>query len=216
MRQLKRKLARSSCRTFPARFGRWCQQCRRALINIMLYPSGTSTKEEKPKAPMVAAGNGGIATAHPSASSRDVGERVSVGSTRTHLTAQPEEGTQRRALSKAERPIPVEPGGRRSVVEISRAKTLWEDRGWSRSGNTYVGSFVADGWKSPGEIIWSRNELAGCFISNPPPGLWRHAHRVCFSPVGDARYAVHFKLVPENVDSTITTVEQILREAKRL
>ena len=101
------------------------------------------------------------------------------------------------------------------VISINREPRMyWEDKGWTKTGNTYTGYFVSisNGWR--GEIECG---IAGipvsCFIFDPPRQLWSHSHRSCFSHIGKGKYSVHFNRRPETVDAAIMTVEQILMEA---
>ena len=110
--------------------------------------------------------------------------------------------------------VVVKPEFRRSKTEVFREPgSYWEDKGWLRSGDTYVGYFGTNGRRFPGVITWHGNGLDKCFIRNPPQELWGHEHASCFCYMGDDTYAVHFSRCPQNVDGTIMSVERVLEEA---
>ncbi len=103
-------------------------------------------------------------------------------------------------------PILVEP---EKPIAIARKPTsLWEDKGWQRTGDTYTGFFSNNRRRWYGEIKWGRNGLRDCFIFNPPQELSRHEHWCCFSHKGNGKYAVHFSTPPRNVDAAIMNVEK--------
>jgi len=110
---------------------------------------------------------------------------------------------------------PKRPTGITDIIGVSREPRMYgEDKGWTKSGDTYTGYFGSNssGWR--GEIVCDSAGIPRtCYISDPPRQLWRHPHRCCFSHVGKGKYAVHFNKCPETVDAAIMTVEQVLREA---
>ena len=118
--------------------------------------------------------------------------------------------------SRASCPIIVEPQWHPGIVEVTREPSFyWEDKGWQRQGDTYLGHFGTNSRRCPGIIIWDKQGLRDCYISNPPHELWKHPHAPCFCYVGDGKYSVHFSSRPQTVDAAIITVERILKEATR-
>jgi len=110
--------------------------------------------------------------------------------------------------------IIVEPQRRGRAARVPRdPTTYWQDKGWTKSGDTYTGFFSINSQRWPGVIKWHKRGLWDCHISNPPGGLWEHPHAQCFSYIGKGKYSVHFARQPKTVDAAIITVERILNEA---
>lgn len=102
---------------------------------------------------------------------------------------------------------------------MTEAETLWQQRGWHRSSHganikeyrgdylvakpssTYQGTIVE-------ELEPSRLRV---FILNPPSSLKKHPKGSCFSPVHGDWFGVHFEKEPDNVDSAIVFIENVLQ-----
>lgn len=104
------------------------------------------------------------------------------------------------------------PTPRPSVRRVERHRPYHEIKGWQVHGSQLVGHYDAAHQLVQGYIKHFRSPRPEFFIVNPPPGLKRHPHAVCFHHVGRGHYAVHFTKTP-SIDSGILEIEKTLREA---
>jgi hypothetical protein len=115
--------------------------------------------------------------------------------------------TARDLLSRVVRPhTPVERVQRRQIP-------YWQERGWTRQGNQYRGTYQTAYGAFTGWIEQRLGNHIDFFLHNPPPALQRHSHWSCFQDRGDNWYAVHMSRRPADVSSGIITIERLLTEA---
>lgn len=101
---------------------------------------------------------------------------------------------------------------KRPVVVIRSKIPIWQEKGWRQEGNRYRGFYSSNGNRCHGEI---QNPYPGelrMFIYRPPKTLERHPHWACFQFVGNDWYELHFSRKPNDVDSAILLMEQLIRE----
>jgi hypothetical protein len=103
--------------------------------------------------------------------------------------------------------------GHGPAISVKRREIpYWRERGWTRDGNNYTGSYQTpyaafQGWI---EERWSNINF---FLYNPSPEIRRHSHWVCFAPRGNEWYLVHMARRPKDVSSGIITIERLITEA---
>jgi hypothetical protein len=120
---------------------------------------------------------------------------------------------------KLPRPIGVEPIKRQaSSPELVRRQEvpLWQERGWTRNGTTFVGSYQTQYGAFQGEIESRSGWFSGrlrFYIDNPPRQVFQSSHGPCFQPVGNGRFEVHMSTMPRDESSGILTIERLLTEA---
>jgi hypothetical protein len=98
------------------------------------------------------------------------------------------------------------------ISVLRREIPYWRERGWTRDGNNYTGSYQTpyaafQGWI---EERWCGSNF---FLYNPSPEIRRHSHWVCFAPRGSEWYLVHMARRPKDVSSGIITIERLITEA---
>lgn len=109
-------------------------------------------------------------------------------------------------------PIAIRP--QTNVEHIRRREEpYWQERGWTRQGNTYYGTYQTPYGSFPG-IVEDRgwNDLR-FYLSDPPPSLRQSSHWTCFQPRGDKGFHVHMAQRPTDVSSGILTIERLIADA---
>lgn len=99
-----------------------------------------------------------------------------------------------------------------SIFVERREIPYWRERGWTRNGNNYTGSYQTpyaafQGWIEEG---WSGINF---FLYNPSAQIRRHSHWTCFTPRGSDWFLVHMARRPNDVSSGILTIERLITEA---
>lgn len=100
-----------------------------------------------------------------------------------------------------------------SIPVLRREIPYWRERGWTREGNNYTGSYQTPYASFQG---WIEEKLFGNFafyLYNPSRQIRRHSHWVCFASRGDDWYLVHMARRPKDVSSGILTIERLITEA---
>lgn len=99
----------------------------------------------------------------------------------------------------------------------SRAEPMWRERGWTRKGDTFTGTFAAAGRHYRGQIVLPyRGGLNAYILHAPLKALRKHPHSPCFRECGKPGWTgVHFQTAPRSVDHAISNIERILSEALR-
>ena len=104
--------------------------------------------------------------------------------------------------------------GRGPAILVQRREIpYWRERGWTRDGSKYTGSYQTpygafQGWI---EERWSGS--INFFLYRPSAEIQRHSHWVCFTARGDDWYLVHMARRPKDVSSGIITIERLITEA---
>jgi hypothetical protein len=88
----------------------------------------------------------------------------------------------------------------------------WQERGWTRSGDTYTGEYQTAHGSFRGEIEDRGRGNIRFFLFDPPDALRSSSHWACFQPRGWGRYLVHMARRPADVASGILTIERLLAE----
>jgi hypothetical protein len=104
--------------------------------------------------------------------------------------------------------------GRGPAVTVQRRQIpLWQERGWTRRGNTYSGSYQTRYGAFWGEIREHGGSDIEFFLYQPSREIQRHNHWVCFQHRGNGWYLVHMGKRPKDVSSGILTIERLIAEA---
>ena len=117
------------------------------------------------------------------------------------------------------RPIGETPARRTtgSPELVKRQETpLWQERGWTRTGDTYTGNYQTSYGAFAGRIEAHEGWFASYmrfYIDNPPQEVFASPHRACFQPAGNGRFVVHMSTMPKDVSSGIITIERLVTEA---
>lgn len=104
--------------------------------------------------------------------------------------------------------------GAQPIVTVQRQQIpYWQDRGWSRKGQVYSGSY-----QTPYGAFCGRIEQRGLasfefFLYQPSEEIKSHSHWVCFQDRRNGWYLVHMGREPKDVSSGILTIERLITEA---
>jgi hypothetical protein len=102
------------------------------------------------------------------------------------------------------------------AVTIRRREIpYWQERGWIRQGNIYIGSYQAPHAAFHGRIEEERSGRSKYYLFSPSREIQNGSHWACFAPRGDDWYLVHMARPPKDVSSGIITIERLITEAYR-
>ena len=93
-----------------------------------------------------------------------------------------------------------------------RERPYWQERGWTRDGTRYTGSYQTPYGAYRGEIDECGLGNAQFYLFDPPPSLRWSSHWACFQARGANRYLVHMGRRPADISSGILTIERLLTE----
>jgi hypothetical protein len=100
-----------------------------------------------------------------------------------------------------------------SVLVQRRQVPYWQERGWIRNGNTYVGSYQTQYGAFRGEITQHGADDLEFFLYMPSEEIRSHSHWACFQHRGNDWYLVHMGRRPKDVGSGILAIERLITEA---
>jgi len=100
-----------------------------------------------------------------------------------------------------------------SISVLRREIPYWRERGWTRDGNNYTGSYQTPYAAFQGRIQERWSGSIDFFLYSPSPQIRSHSHWTCFAPRGDDWYLVHMARRPKDVSSGIITIERLITEA---
>lgn len=104
--------------------------------------------------------------------------------------------------------------GHGPAVSVQRRQIpYWQERGWTRRGNIYSGSY-----QTPYAAFWGQiSEQSGGYIDfmlyAPSEEIRSCGHWACFQHRGNDWYLVHMAKQPRDVSSGILTIERLITEA---
>jgi hypothetical protein len=114
-------------------------------------------------------------------------------------------------FERKERPATGQPVQRsaESYIQERGWRLTYGWRGFQRKGyyRSRAGSFQ-------GKIVLTYPPRF--YVRYPPEGLFRHQHRICFTKRPRGWYAVHWRILPKDLDSGVMALERILHECVRL
>lgn len=104
--------------------------------------------------------------------------------------------------------------GRGPAIKVQRRQVpYWQERGWTRNGSTYTGTYQTRYGAFWGEIAEHSASDIEFFLYMPSDEIRRHSHWVCFQHRGNDWYLVHMGRCPKDVSSGILTIERLITEA---
>src|SRR5947209_7555499 len=95
------------------------------------------------------------------------------------------------------------PGQRPTEIVKRIEKPYWQERGWSRRGNCYTGTYQTGYGSYYGRIEHRGGEMIDFFICQPPDVLKQSSHWRCFRERSQGWYLVHMGTKPGDVSSGI-------------
>ena len=104
--------------------------------------------------------------------------------------------------------------GRAPAISVRRREIpYWRERGWTRTGNHYTGTYQTPYAAFQGRIDEERSGRISFYLYNPSPQIRSHSHWICFAARGNEWYLVHMARRPKDVSSGILTIERLITEA---
>ena len=100
-----------------------------------------------------------------------------------------------------------------SIPVQRRQIPYWEERGWTRQGNTYAGNYQTPYGAVQGWIEQQRSGHIDFYLYNPSQEIRGHSHWTCFQHRGNDWYLVHMGKQAKDVSSGIMTIERLITEA---
>ncbi len=100
-----------------------------------------------------------------------------------------------------------------SIPVQRRQIPYWQERGWTRQGNTYSGNYQTPYGAFQGWIEQQRSGHIDFYLYHPSPEIQSHSHWTCFQHRGNDWYLVHMGRQPKDVGSGIMTIERLIKEA---
>jgi hypothetical protein len=91
----------------------------------------------------------------------------------------------------------------------------WRERGWTRNGNRYTGSYQTPYAAFQGAIEEKPFGGLTFYLHNPSRQIRKHSHWICFAPRADGWYLVHMGRRAKDVSSGIMTIERLIAEAHK-
>ena len=123
------------------------------------------------------------------------------------LGSRPAPATIRELISRVVR-------GHGPTVPVQRRQIpYWQERGWTRQGNIYTGSYQTPYAAFWGQIEEHRGGHIDFLLYRPSEQIRGHSHWTCFQHRGNDWYLVHMGRQPKDVGSGILTLERLLTEA---
>lgn len=89
----------------------------------------------------------------------------------------------------------------------------WQERGWTRQGRIYTGSYQTPYGAFYGHIEEHPGGHSDFMLYKPSEEIRSHSHFVCFQHRGNDWYLVHMAKEPRDVSSGILTIERLIAEA---
>ena len=99
--------------------------------------------------------------------------------------------------------------------EIIRRQQIpyWEERGWTRQGNVYIGTYQTPYGAFCGEVHVRGSRMFEFFLYEPSKEIRSHSHWVCFQIRANGWYLVHMGKAPHDVSSGILRIERLITES---
>jgi hypothetical protein len=104
--------------------------------------------------------------------------------------------------------------GHGPLIAVERRQIpYWQERGWTRSGDTYNGAYRTPYAAFYGYIEEHLGGHIDFFLYSPSDEIGRCSHWACFQHRGNDWYLVHMGKEARDVSSGIMTIERLITEA---
>ncbi len=104
--------------------------------------------------------------------------------------------------------------GRGPAIPVERRQIpYWQERAWTRRGNTYNGSYQTPQGAFWGQISEHRGGHIDFMLYQPSEKIRSCHHWACFQDRGNGWYLIHMAKQPRDVSSGILTIERLITEA---
>ena len=107
--------------------------------------------------------------------------------------------------------------GHGPAISVERRQIpYWQERGWTRTGDRYTGSYQTSHAAFQGWIEQESSGHISFYLYNPSDAVRSHSHWTCFQHRGNDWYLIHMARQPRDVSSGIITIERLITEAYQL
>jgi hypothetical protein len=104
--------------------------------------------------------------------------------------------------------------GRAPAIPVQRRVIpYWQERGWTRKGNSYSGQYQTRYAAFVGHVALRPGGGIDFYLYRPSRELQHGSHWQCFQHQGNDWYFVHMARRPKDVSSGILTIERLITEA---
>ena len=104
--------------------------------------------------------------------------------------------------------------GHAPTIHVERRQIpYWQERGWTRQGDTYTGNYQTPFGAFQGWIQTEHSGRASFFLHRPSDEIRNCSHWTCFQKRDQDWYLIHMAREPKDVSSGIMTIERLVREA---
>jgi len=100
-----------------------------------------------------------------------------------------------------------------ATVVQRRQIPYWQERGWTRQGQTYTGSYQTPYAAFSGQITEHRGGHIDFWLYMPSDEIRSTGPWACFQHRGNDWYLVHMARMPRDVSSGIIAIERLITEA---
>ena len=102
----------------------------------------------------------------------------------------------------------------RTPERVSRREIpYWRERGWTRQGNVYHGTYQTPYGSFRGMVEDRGFGDLRFYMFDPPQQVRNSSHWACFAPRGKKGFHVHMATRPADVGSGIMTIERLIQNA---
>ena len=104
--------------------------------------------------------------------------------------------------------------GHGPTVTVERRQVpYWQERGWTRQGDTYNGYYQTPYAAFYGQAAEYRGGYFEFWLYRPSDEIRRCGHWACFQHRGNDWYLVHMSRQPKDIGSGILAIERLITEA---
>ena len=104
--------------------------------------------------------------------------------------------------------------GRGPATAVQRRQIpYWQERGWTRQGNMYNGSYQTPFAAFWGQITVHLGGHIDFMLYAPSNEIRSGGHWACFQHRGNDWYLIHMAREPRDISSGILTIERLITEA---
>ena len=106
----------------------------------------------------------------------------------------------------------VTPGNRSGNVVARATRTLWQERGWKRRGDTLKGYYRTRFGSFEGRIEKAFSRAPKFFMRSPPRQILKSRHGACFHERAGGWYWVPFYPRARDLTTGILRIEHLIQE----
>jgi hypothetical protein len=100
-----------------------------------------------------------------------------------------------------------------AITVQRRLIPYWQERGWTRRGDTYTGNYQTPYAAFCGQIMEHRGGHIDFMLYAPSNEIRSCGHWACFQHRGNDWYLIHMAKQPRDASSGILAIERLITEA---